>query len=105
LCGVLLLTTLAQRALGDSGILLAAVAAGLADVDAITLAASRQAVDGALGADTAALAITIAVASNTVVKGIIAYVFGGRSFGRGVVTFFAIGMVLSSAVAAVMMWL
>jgi uncharacterized membrane protein (DUF4010 family) len=98
-CAVLLLTTLAQRYLGDSGILLAAVAGGLADVDAITLAASRQAGDGVLPVETAALAITLAVASNTLVKGGIAWIGGGRAFGRGVVACFALALLLSSAVA------
>lgn len=100
LCGVLLLTTLAQRAFGDSGIFLAALAAGLADVDAITLAASKQAMDGALTVESAALAITLAVASNTIVKGGIALGAGGRAFGVGVVAFFALGLLAAGGVAA-----
>jgi uncharacterized membrane protein (DUF4010 family) len=103
LCGVLLLTSLTQSYLGDSGILLAAAAAGLADVDAITLAASRQTIDGVLSIDTAALAITLAVASNTIVKAIIARVAGGPAFGRGVIGFFALGMALAAVVAAVLL--
>jgi uncharacterized membrane protein (DUF4010 family) len=100
LCVVLLATTLAQRTFGDSGILVAAAAAGLADVDAITLAASRQSVAGALSVDTAALAITIAVASNTVVKAGIAWVAGGRRFGLAVSAWLALGLALAGAVAA-----
>lgn len=103
LCGVLLLTTLAQRAFGDSGIYLAAAASGLADVDAITLAASKHAVDGVLATDAAALAITLAVASNTVVKGGIALAAGGRAFGRGVVAVFALGLVAAAATASLLL--
>lgn len=105
LCGVLLLTTLAQRAFGDNGIFLAALAAGLADVDAITLAASKQAVDGLLTVESAALAITLAVASNTVVKGGLALGAGGRAFGVGVAVVFALGMLAAGAVAAAQLML
>lgn len=99
LCVVLLATHLAQRALGESGIYLAALAAGLADVDAITLAASKQAADGTLSAEVAALAITLAVASNTVVKGTIAIGAGGRAFGVSIVAIFAVGLGAAAAVA------
>jgi len=99
LCVVLLATHLAQRALGESGIYLAALAAGLADVDAITLAASKQAADGLLSAESSALAITLAVASNTVVKGSLALGAGGRAFGKGIAVVFALGMSAAAAVA------
>lgn len=99
LCGVLLAAHFATEYLGDRGILLAAAASGLADVDAITLAAAQQARTGGLGLDLAALAIAIAVASNTIVKAGIAVVGGGRRFGAGVAVVFGIGLAAAVAVA------
>ncbi len=98
LCGVLLVAHFATVYLGSRGLILAAAATGLADVDAITLAAARAVADG-LPADLAAIAIAVAVASNTLVKGGIAMVGGGRRFGAGVATVFAIGLALGAAVA------
>jgi hypothetical protein len=51
LCAVLLLAVAAEHLLGEEGILLAAAASGLADVDAINIAASRQAADGLLSVE------------------------------------------------------
>lgn len=101
LCAVLLGAKLATRWLGDSGFLLAAGLSGLTDVDAITLAAAAQSRDGVLTADLAALAITIAVAVNTVVKGGMAWLGGGRRFGQPVVLVFAIALALAVISAVV----
>jgi uncharacterized membrane protein (DUF4010 family) len=98
LCGVLLLTRLATVYIGARGILLAAGAAGLADVDAIVLATSRQASDGGLTADLAALAISVAVGSNQVVKAAIAVVGGGRRFGVPIAIAFGIAVALAAAI-------
>lgn len=99
LAGVLLLAHFARHYLGDQGLYLAAAAAGLADVDAITLAVSEQASIGSLAATTASLAITIAVISNTIVKGSWAVVAGGKTFGRGIAVVFAVAS-LAGVVAA-----
>lgn len=101
LCAVLLVAKLATRWMGDEGFLIAAALSGLTDVDAITLAAAAQARDQALSFDIAALAITIAVAMNTVVKGAMAWLGGGARFGRPVVLVFAgaIGLAVATAVA------
>jgi uncharacterized membrane protein (DUF4010 family) len=69
------------------------------DVDAINLAASRLAVSGDIDASVAALAITVAVASNTVVKGAIAWVSGGRSFGTDIAKVFGASMAIGILVA------
>ena len=63
---------------GSRGIYVAALASGLADVDAITLSTSRLFGFAALPAGQAATAIVVAVASNTVVKLGIIRVVGGR---------------------------
>jgi uncharacterized membrane protein (DUF4010 family) len=52
--------------------------AGLTDVDAITVSAARMASDQILASHTANAAILLACASNTLVKGGIALVIGGR---------------------------
>jgi uncharacterized membrane protein (DUF4010 family) len=95
LCGVLLGAKLATRWMGDEGMLVAAGLSGLTDVDAITLAAAAQARDAILTSDLAALAITIAVAVNTVVKAGMAWFGGGRRFGRPVVLVFALAIALA----------
>jgi uncharacterized membrane protein (DUF4010 family) len=101
LCAVLLVAHFATEYLGGHGLMLAAAAAGLADVDAITLAAATEAMAGRLSIDLAALSIAIAVASNTVVKGGIAVIAGGRRFGAGVVLGFAVALAAAGAVAIV----
>ncbi len=99
LCAVLLLAHFAQETLGDSGFLVAAAASGLADVDAITLAATSQAAGGGLTIGIASLAIAIAVISNTIVKGGIAVFAGGRPFGTDVAKVFTGSMAVGAAIA------
>lgn len=98
---VLVAAAVGRQLLGDRGLIAAAVLSGLADVDAITLAVSRQAVTGELARDVAVLAIVVAAASNTVVKGGIAVVSGGRKYGRDVVIVFAVAVAAAVAAAVV----
>jgi len=99
LCAVLLISHFAQEKAGSAGLLLTAGLAGLSDVDAITLASSRQVADGTLGQGTAQLAITLAVLSNTVVKAVIARLSGGSSFGVQVARVFGAAMVVAVIMA------
>ncbi len=73
---------------GSGGIYLASLISGLADVDAITISMATLAMKGDISAKTAVSAITIAVCSNTVVKGGIAYLFGAKKFGKIVAAVF-----------------
>jgi uncharacterized membrane protein (DUF4010 family) len=74
---ILLLVRASEAWLGSRGTLLAALLAGLVDVDAITVALSRQAHADALGAST--LAIIAACASNNLFKaGTAVFVGKGR---------------------------
>lgn len=98
---VLIVSAVLTDWLGGQGLLVAAAFAGLADVDAITLAASQQASLETMSIELAALAITIAVASNTLVKGGIAVGLGGRRFGLGVLVVFGIAIVAGGIVAVV----
>ncbi len=74
---------------GQSGLVAVALMSGLADVDAITLIASRQAASGAALANVAALAALAAVAANIVLKGAMAWAIGGRGAGAPVAIVFA----------------
>lgn len=74
------LATLLQQTVGDSGVYLLAAASGLADVDAITLSLSHLASRG-LDLDVAARAILLAGFINSLVKGALALVIGGKGLG------------------------
>ena len=94
LSAVLVASAVAQQHFGDRGLFVTAAASGLADVDAVTLAVSRQSHDGTLTSAVAALAITIAVVSNTVVKGTMAVFMGRRGFGGAIVLVFALAIMV-----------
>lgn len=79
---------------GPSGLMLVALISGLADVDAITLIAGRQASAGLLGFQAAAYAVMIAAASNIVLKAGMAWGVGGRELG------FRVGAVFAAMIAA-----
>jgi uncharacterized membrane protein (DUF4010 family) len=99
LSAVLVAAALLKDVLGNRGLIVAALVSGLADVDAITLAVSRQWVGGELARSVAAVAIIVAAGSNTVVKGGIAVVSGGWAFGRDVILVFAAALAAGLAVA------
>jgi uncharacterized membrane protein (DUF4010 family) len=101
LCAVLLLATLAQKWLGDRGLLAAAAVSGLADVDAITLAVTRQAAQNEITVSVGTLAVTIAVLSNTLVKAGMALFGGGRAFGLSIVVV-ALATVTAGIVSALL---
>lgn len=92
--GILALVSMASAfgadRFGAAGIYVIGLISGLADVDAMTLSAGRQAASGALGAEIAAGAILIAVLSNIVVKGIMSLTIGGRTNGLYVLAAFAL---------------
>jgi len=99
LSAVLVASAVAQQHFGDRGLFVTAAASGLADVDAVTLAVSRQSYEGTLPAAVAALAITIAVVSNTVVKGTMAVLMGRKGFGRPIVLVFALAIAVGVTTA------
>jgi uncharacterized membrane protein (DUF4010 family) len=78
--GVTLVARFVRATLGDGALVLAGFAAGLTDVDAITVSTATLAEDG-LPAGLAAATILAAVASNTAVKTGIAFATGGRDIG------------------------
>jgi uncharacterized membrane protein (DUF4010 family) len=80
---ILLISKAAQTYLGDTGVYVSSVVAGLADVDAITLSMAELggAADG-LELVTASRAVVLAAMSNTFAKGAIVAVTGARSMRR-----------------------
>lgn len=80
---IMLLGEWLRSALGDAGIYLLATTSGLADVDAITLSLSRMSLETIAG-QTAVLGITLAAATNNLVKATLAGVLGTRDTARRV---------------------
>jgi uncharacterized membrane protein (DUF4010 family) len=89
-----LLTKMAERFLGAPGLYLSSVLAGTTDVDAITLSMLKFHLEG-LPSSTAAIAIILAAATNTLIKAGLAAWEGGRQLGRlvslGLLSALAIG--------------
>lgn len=96
---ILVASRWATETFGNAGTYLSGLLAGLTDVDAITLTMANLVKSKSLEPDVATRTIVIAVASNTVVKGIMAVVLGGWSFARRIVEVSAIALVLGLGLA------
>ena len=79
---VLVLSKLAVAWFGGAGLVVMGAVAGSTDLDAVTLTAMKLSGDNANLFGLAALAILVACASNTLVKGGMAFVLGGWDFGK-----------------------
>lgn len=88
--GVRLVAALAWEHFGQSGLYASAVLSGLVDVDAISLSVANMH-RGGLEPATAVGAVTLAAATNTLVKVGLSAAIGGRALGR------AVGLVLVPA--------
>jgi len=100
---VMLLGRALQAWLGDTGVLMLAAASGVADVDAITLSLARMSQDE-LAIRVAVTGILIAAAVNSVVKGGMATVIGGRRIGLRVGLPLLISAVTGLLLAWGLMW-
>ncbi len=98
---VIFLSKGAQRWLGESGLYLAGILAGLTEVDAISLSMARFHLEG-LPAGTATTAITLAAVTNTVVKAGLAWWLGGRALAVPVAV--GLGLTLGAGGAA-LLWM
>jgi uncharacterized membrane protein (DUF4010 family) len=101
---VLMVVHVARNLGGQSGVLTTAAVLGLTDVDALTLAMSRQVgTSGSL--EIAALAIAIGVLSNAIMKMALAVILGSPRF--RIVAGGALGMMIAVAGAAIawMVWM
>jgi uncharacterized membrane protein (DUF4010 family) len=89
---VLIVVRGAQTIWGTSGVLTTAAILGMTDVDALTLSMAR----GVASPDTAALAVAVGVLANTVLKALLATIFGNRRYATVVM----VTLALSAAAAA-----
>lgn len=80
---ILFLSKIANIYLGSSGVYLASIISGVADVDAITISMALLAPD-TISNNTAVTAITLAAISNTVFKFLITLFLGTRKFARNI---------------------
>ncbi|PEN11460.1 hypothetical protein CRI94_15620 [Longibacter salinarum] len=98
---ILVATSAAQNYFGDAGIYVTSLVSGLADVDAITLSMARlSGPAGDVEAETAARAIVIGAAANTLLKGGIVFFTGTKSIRRPILG----GMAAIIATAAATIW-
>lgn len=86
---ILFLSKIANTYMGSSGVYIASIISGVADVDAITISMALLA-PKTLSTNTAVTAITLAAISNTVFKFLIALLLGTRKFGRNIGLIFLI---------------
>lgn len=86
---ILFLSKIANMYLGSSGVYLASIISGVADVDAITISMALLAPE-TIPHNTAVTAITLAAISNTFFKFLIALFLGTRKFARNIGIIFLI---------------
>lgn len=98
---VLLVTKAANEYLGPEGLYIASALSGTTDVDAVTLSSAKLARDGVEDM-VATVAITIAIAMNTVVKAGMAGYIGGAALGKRMAVTGALILAAGGAGLAVM---
>jgi len=86
---ILFLSKIADIYFGSSGLYIASIISGFADVDAITISTALLA-KTTISQEVAVTAITLAAISNTIIKFFIALFFGTRKFGRSIGIIFAL---------------
>jgi len=95
---IILLTRLAGVVAGDSGVYMVSILSGMTDVDAITLTMSNLSKQDPSKLSQAAVSVTLAAFSNTIMKGIMAFIIGSGNFRKGIVAGFA--LIIASGCAA-----
>lgn len=80
---------------GQAGLIVVSALSGLADVDAITVTIAGM--QGSIGVDLAAIALGVAVVSNTLAKAVYGVIFGSAGFSRRFLL--ASGVALAAGVA------
>lgn len=100
---VLVVTAIANDALGTAGLYAVAAVSGLTDVDAISLSAMQMSTQGRIDAAAAVIVVGIAYAANLVFKLGVIGVIGGRPMLRAVAANFACA--LAGLVAGLLLWL
>lgn len=102
---ILLLARFAQVTLRESGLMLASVLAGTTDLDAITLSLAQLARRGEITSWWATLGIALAVLSNTIVKTVLAYIFGEAALGRLALALALVTILAGAVGLALVLWL
>ena len=99
---ILLISKAAQIYLGDTGVYLASIISGLADVDAIALSVAGMSADpGQLALDIAARSIVFAGVSNTILKGAVAVTGGSAELRKTILP----GTIFIVIVVFLLVWL
>ncbi|WP_322981649.1 MgtC/SapB family protein [Pseudomonas sp. C11] len=93
---ILSLVEAAQHGVGDAGVYLVALLSGLADVDAITLSLARSA-SGELDPQVAVRGIFLAALSNSLVKGGLIALIGGRHLAIRTLPIMALGLLIGAS--------
>jgi uncharacterized membrane protein (DUF4010 family) len=101
--GVLVVAQFVRATLGDAALVLAGLAAGVTDVDAITVSTATLAKEG-LATSVAGATILAAVASNTAMKTGVAFATGGRALGLRMLRLNG-AMLAAGAVVVAVQWL
>ncbi|QSR36320.1 hypothetical protein CFI10_15265 [Marinobacterium iners] len=100
LAAILLIAHGIREHMGEQGLWLVSIVAGLTDVDAITLTLARMAQDS-IGSETAVTGITLAAITNTLVKGGLALFAGHASLCRPLWP----GLLFAVALALLTLWI
>lgn len=100
LVAVMLLSHWGKQYLGDEGIYIVAVVASISDVDAITLTVARS-VGDSFEPEVARRAIVLSAAVNSVTKGVLAALIGGRAMWKTV----ALPLLLAAIAGLAVAWL
>lgn len=96
---ILLISRWATETFGSSGSYVTGAFAGLADVDAVTLSMANLVKNQEIETLVAERTIVIAIASNTVVKGLVSLAIGGTLMGWRVLLTFVVSLAVGLAVA------
>jgi len=86
---IVLMTRFISIVAGDSGVYIVSVLSGMTDVDAITLTMSNLSKQDPSKMEQAAVAVTLAAFSNTLMKAVMAFAIGSGKFRKGIVAGFA----------------
>jgi uncharacterized membrane protein (DUF4010 family) len=78
---IILISKFGMLYLGERGLYLSSVISGMVDADTIAIFVSRSA-EGSILPQVAGMAILIAAAVNTLMKGSIALIFGSKAYGK-----------------------
>jgi uncharacterized membrane protein (DUF4010 family) len=100
---ILLGVKVVEANLGQRGLYIAAIVAGFADVDAITLSMAKLAGEG-MAREVAVTGIFLGIASNSVVKSAFAVSLGGWAYGRKVLAALA-PTLLAGAAGVAYLWM